>query len=260
MTDVKEKVMIVVTAVALGFLGGCGKKQAPESQSPIPEARPLPQVAEEVPFVLPLPAKKQAKYFPEGTPSRAIQDLDDTLDSYIVNPTTPDEEQYNERLKRHIINGTFDIRELCRLALDKHWGERKVNEQDYFVDLMSRLLEKKAIFSKEQGQKKQKKKGDKVLYKVTYEGDRYLNPEKSQGLARSTVHIPSEALKIGLNYKLKKIDGAWKIYDVVVDDASLLDNYKYQFDRIIDKDGYSTLIHRMESKLKELEEKGEETS
>ena len=71
------------------------------------------------------------------------------------------------------------------------------------------------------------------------------------------VHIPSEALKIELNYKLKKIDGGWKIYDVVVDGASLLDNYKYQFDKIIAKDGYSTLIHRMESKLKDLEAQGQ---
>ncbi len=46
----------------------------------------------------------------------------------------------------------------------------------------------------------------------------------------------------------------WKIYDVIVDDASLLDNYRYQFDSIIRKGGYADLIRRMESKLKSIKE------
>lgn len=243
-------------AMMIFVLAGCGKKPTAPAEKPpapieAPTAAPEPTGGT---FVPPQVVKKQTKYFPDGSPSRAIQDLDDMLDSYILDPQTDEQRQYNANLKKYVINGTFDIRELCRLALDKHWGERNGDEQNYFVDLMVRLLEKKAIFSKEQGQKK---KGSKVLYKVTYEGDRFLNPDKTQSLARSMVHIPSEALKIELNYKLKKIDGGWKIYDVVVDGASLLDNYKYQFDKIIAKDGYPTLIHRMESKLKDLEAQGQ---
>lgn len=249
----------VVFAMALVVMVlACGKK--PASVQPA-EAPAPPQAVSEKPFVAPQPVRKQAKYFPEGTASRAIQDLDDTLESYILNPRTAEEKEYNAALKRHVINGTFDIRELCRLALDKHWGERGSGGQDSFVDLMTRLLEKKAVFSKEQGQKK---KGTKDLYRVTYEGDRFLNPEKTLSLARSAVHIPSEDMKIELNYKLRKVDGStgggWKIYDVIVDGASLLDNYKYQFDKIIAKDGYPTLVHRMESKLKELEEKDQKDS
>lgn len=247
---VKMRRKWVVLAMVLMLTTACGKR--PE----VTETKPTGSVeqAPETPFVAPTPVKKQEKYFSEGSPSRAIQDLDDMLESYVLNPKTDADRQYNTSLKRHVINGTFDIRELCRLALDKHWGERSGGEQDYFVDLMVRLLEKKAVFSKEQGQKK---KGAKVLYKVTYEGDKYLNAEKFQALARSTVHIPSEDLKIELNYKLKRKSPAegWKIFDVIVDGASLLDNYRYQFDKIISKDGYPTLVHRMESKLKELQEK-----
>jgi phospholipid transport system substrate-binding protein len=246
----------------------CGKKPgeappAPAAPAPAPAPAPAAPAPEpEKPFVIPPAAKKQAKYFPEGTPSRAIQDLDDMLDSYVLDPQTPEQRQYNEDLKRAVIKGTFDIRELCRLALDKHWGERTSQEQDAFVDLMIRLLEKKAIFSKEQGQKKAKK--SKHVYSVSYEGDKFMNPEKTNSVAMSLVHIPSESLKIELNYKLKKGQpseasagsaGGWKIYDVIVDGASLLDNYKYQFDKIIAKEGYPNLVHRMESKLKELQEK-----
>ena len=56
---------------------------------------------------------------------------------------------------------------------------------------------------------------------------------------------------MGLDYKLKKAS-IWKIYDVIVDGASLLDNYKYQFDSIIKKSGYPDLVRRMRSKLNEM--------
>ncbi|HEX5036549.1 MAG TPA: ABC transporter substrate-binding protein [bacterium] len=264
---------ILTVAIALSFLAACAKKEgetpapkpaeapaaaAPSASAPAPspETAPAPSSQETKSFVIPPAAKKQAKYFPEGTPSRAIQDLDDMLDSYYIDPQTPEQKKYNEDLKGAVIKGTFDIRELCRLALDKHWAERTPQEQDAFVDLMIRLLEKKAIFSKEQGQKKADKKKSKTVYQVTYEGDKPLTPDQT-ALAMSLVHIPSESLKIELNYKLKKesASGAWKIFDVIVDGASLLDNYKYQFDKIIGKEGYPNLIRRMESKLQELQQK-----
>ncbi len=248
-----KKYIILMSAIVL-IGSACKKSPAPQKSSDAPDMTQT----EEVPFVIPAFAKKQEKYFSEGTPSRAIQDLDDMLDSYILNPKTPKDHQYNANLKKAVLHGTFDIRELCRLALDQHWGERSSREQDDFVSLMIHLLEKKAIFSKEQGQKNTR--SSKNLYQVIYEGDKFLGPDKKSALAMSAVHVPSENLKIGLNYKLKKEGEEWKIYDVIVDGASLLDNYKYQFDRIIDKEGYPTLVHRMESKLKELEEKAKKDS
>ncbi len=218
----------------------CGKKEAS------PEKKEVAKV-----FVFRPPAKKQDHYFSEGTPSRAIQDLDDHLDSYVLNAKTPEEKQYNLDLKRALVHGTFDMHELCRLALDKHWKEIGPAQQDSFVDLMTRLLEKKAVFSKEQGQKTQGP--SKSLYSIVYEGDVYLGSDKTLALSKSTVHIPSESLKIEIQYKLKKMAEGWRIYDVVVDGASLLNNYKYQFDKIIAKEGYPTLVHRMESKLKDLD-------
>ena len=183
-----------------------------------------------------------------GTPTRAIQELDDMLDSYILRPKTDAERRFNADLKKKVLHGTFDIRELCRLALDRHWDELSGKAKDHFVDLMTRLLEKKAIFSKEQGSGK----GSKAVYYVTYEGERFLNPEKSTAVTLTFVRIPSENLRIGLNYKLVRMDSLWRIYDVVVDDASLVENYKYQFDKIIREHGYEDLTRRMESKLKEM--------
>ena len=194
--------------------------------------------------------KEQKPLAPEGSPLRAIQDLDRMLNSYHLGATTDEERKYNEELKKKVVNGTFDVAELCRLALDKHWQARTDGERKSFVDLMTRLLERKAIFSKEQSLGK-KGKGD---YYAEYATSRLMPPNETRAVVNSFIHIPKESLKIAIDYKLKKIDGQWKIFDVVVDDASLVNNYKYQFDKIINKDGYGDLVRRMEAKLKDLEQ------
>lgn len=258
----KYSVALVLMFWILGV--GCSKKTEPvleKGKSDIPgQAFQFKDSDIDPNFKMPPPPKRQVKYFPEGTPTRAIQDLDDLLDSYIMNAKTPEDKKYNDNLKSAVIHGTFDMRELCRLALDKNWNERTKQEQEYFVQLMTHLLEKKAIFSKEQGQKGKSGGGGKDLYRVNYEGDQFLNAEKTQAQTKSMVSIPSENLKIEISYKLKKVDGGWRIYDVIVDGASLLDNYKYQFDKIIAKDGYPTLVHRMESKLKSIDGEGQQSN
>lgn len=188
-----------------------------------------------------------------GTPTRAIQDLDDRLDDYRTGPNlTPEDEEYNRSIKRDILHGTFDIRELCQMSLGRHWDERTETERNDFVQLMTDLLEERAILSKEQGQKKAKSKN---IYQITYRGDKFLNAEKSRVLTRTSVYVQSEDIRVELNYKLKKADGIWKIYDVIVDNASLGDNYKYQFDSIIKKGGYADLVKRMQNKLDSLKKK-----
>ena len=223
-----------------------------------------------------IPSAYSAKEYPEGTPTRAIQDLDDMLGDYVIAPQNESDKAFNRRLKKQALNGTFDIRSLAALSMNKHWVEISIKEQYYFVDVMSQLLERKAVFAKEQGSK-DKKKGSE--YFATYEGHQALTGrDKGKSMVRTWVNIPNENLKISLNYKMHEVEVSeveiidplqgipmpvpegtltvreWRIYDVIVDDASLLDNYRYQFDAIIRKGGYADLIRRMESKLKSLKE------
>lgn len=187
---------------------------------------------------------------PEGTPTRAIQDVDAKLDTYKTGPNlTEKDKEHNKELKRDVLHGTFDVNELSRLSLDKHWIPRTYPERQHFVDLMTELLENKAILSKEQGQKKAK--SDQV-YLVKYNGDTYLNKKKTRALTKTNVYVKSEDITVKLDYKLRKKDGEWKVYDVILDGASLVDNYKYQFDRIITKNDFNELINRMQKKLNEI--------
>ena len=46
-----------------------------------------------------------------------------------------------------------------------------------------------------------------------------------------------------------RIGDDWKVIDIVTEGSSLVNNYKNQFHRIIQKDGYEALIKRMKDKL-----------
>lgn len=201
---------------------------------------------------------RKIKYYPTGTPSRAIQDLDDMLDDFIVKKKgeklTPKEETHNRDLKQKIIHGTFDIRELAKRSLGKHWGNRTEEERDHFVEVLTNLLEEKALFSKEQSAAKSKEGGK---YFVVYRGHRYKDGTKTHAFVRTKVVIPAENIDIELNYRLKKSSNDWMIYDIIVDEASLVNNYRYQFNSIITKHGYKDLIRRMETKLDEFKKKRE---
>lgn len=196
------------------------------------------------------------RYYPAGTPTRAIQDLDDMLDDFAVASTggklTAEQQAKNRSLKQKIIHGTFDIRELSKLSLSKHWDKRTPAEQDEFVSLLTDLLEEKALFSKEQSAAKSKSGGK---YYVIYGGHKFLNKAKTKSYVRTKVVVPAENIDITLNYRLKKVGSEWKIYDIIVDQASLVDNYRYQFDSIIRKNGYDELVSRMKKKLDQI--KGE---
>lgn len=189
------------------------------------------------------------------TPTAAIKDLDKKLNDYRTGDNlTLAEKEHNRALKNDILHTIFDVRELSRIALGRHWNERTPKEQDAFVNLMIDLLMERGILSKEQG--KQKAKSNSV-YNVTYRGDKYLDPRKTRALSKTTVYIKSEGVNASLDYKLMLEGNQWKIYDVIVDGASLMENYKYQFDSIITKNGYNDLVARMQRKLTTFKSEGD---
>jgi len=199
-------------------------------------------------------AASRGQLYPQGTPTRAIQDLDAKLDEFKTGVLTPEEEAYNRQIKQDIIHGTFDIRELSRQSLAKHWKARTPAERDQFVQILTDLLEEKALFSKEQSVAKSKKKNSSV-YRVEYRGHKFYDKAKTRAYVRTRVVLPNEDISITLNYRLKKKGDEWKIYDVIVDEASLVDNYRYQFNSIITKHGYPDLVSRMNKKLGDIKSK-----
>lgn len=255
--DHKEAIMkkIVCIIVGLGLMA-CSQGNGQDTKSSATDVKTqVKMVTKDSKMVPDLPqqknevTKKQSDDVVDKdliglSPMESIKYLDKQLEEYHLGKDLSDQKiKENESLKKKIIKGTFDIRELCRLALAKHWQEISATEQDHFVGLMTTLLEKKAIFSKEQ------LKGENKYYKINYQKETFDDKDKTRSVVRTKMIIPKEKMDLDITYKLVKSNDAWKIFDVMVDDASLLTNYRVQFDRIIKKNGFKDLVSRMEKKL-----------
>ena len=51
-----------------------------------------------------------------------------------------------------------------------------------------------------------------------------------------------------INYKAHLVGSEWKVYDVVAENISLVNNYRSQFTRVISKDSYEELVRRLKDK------------
>ena len=58
---------------------------------------------------------------------------------------------------------------------------------------------------------------------------------------------------IGVDYKMIKDNGNWKVYDFVIEGVSMIRNYRSQFTKIIRKDSYEVLVKRLTDKINQLE-------
>ena len=50
-------------------------------------------------------------------------------------------------------------------------------------------------------------------------------------------------------YMLKRMGDDWKVYDLVIDDVSIDNNYRSQFDQVIASSSYQELVKRIKQKV-----------
>jgi phospholipid transport system substrate-binding protein len=77
----------------------------------------------------------------------------------------------------------------------------------------------------------------------------YLRESEDQSDAQVDTKIIGENRSpLSINYKLHSVDGEWKIYDLVIEDISVVNNYRSQFDRIIAHSSFADLVRTMKEK------------
>ncbi|MCM2264476.1 MAG: ABC transporter substrate-binding protein [Desulfuromonadales bacterium] len=141
-----------------------------------------------------------------------------------------------EALSR-LIRARFDFAAMSQRTLGKHWKDASAQEQARFVELFSDLLEASYI-------------GRIEAYSgeiVSYRGERI---EGDMAEVDTSVH--SGNVDIPINYRLVHEKGGWFVYDVIIEEVSLIKNYRSSYGEIVRKEGYPGLFARMEAKIREL--------
>ncbi len=135
-----------------------------------------------------------------------------------------------------IARPVFDFDEISRRAIGKPWGTFSPEEKSRFTTVFSEFLGNTYI-DKLQGEfHNEKIDFDKELVK----GSKALVRTR---LRRETTIIP-------IDYRMQQIDGAWKIYDILVENGvSIVKNYYVQFNSMLREGTPAQLIERLEKKL-----------
>ena len=122
---------------------------------------------------------------------------------------------------RQIFDGTFDYAELSRSTLSRNWDKLKPDQQKEFMQLYKTLLEKVYM--------------DTILsYK-----DQEVAFGKERALRENRVEVDTKLLsgstETPINFRMIAKGGGWWVYDFVIENISVVSNYRSQFGRVLTK-------------------------
>ena len=174
-----------------------------------------------------------------GQPQDQLKSAIDRVVSTLESPALKGEGKVAERRAavRKIADELFDFGEIARRALGRYWQPLTEAQRTEFVGLFADLLERSYISKIE-------------LYggeKIVYSGDRV----EGDLATVSTKIITKNGTEVPVDYRLFKKGDRWMVYDVNIEGISLVSNYRTQFNKIIQTNGYNSLVERMKVKQNE---------
>jgi len=166
-----------------------------------------------------------------NTPTEQIQETVGQV-MKVVSSTANTDEQRKEMLRKTLMP-RFDWFEMARQALGKHWNIA-VGREDEFVATFTEFLGNAYV-----GQISSYK-DEKIVFVQE-------SIEDNQAQVKTKI-IPANGETTSVSYRLHRVGGDWKIYDVVVEDISLVVNYRSQFNRILAKGSFDDLLAQLREK------------
>jgi phospholipid transport system substrate-binding protein len=173
------------------------------------------------------------------TPSQTVEEHVNQLLSVLGNKSLNGQagEEQKKAAIRAIGDSLFDFYELSRFALGAGWKSLSPEQQKSFVGLYRQLLE--SIYMGRLLQYKDQK--------VVFTGESALSDSRSE--VRSEIRSADGVIPI--DYRLILKDKVWKVYDLVIENASLTMNYRAQFSSILSNNSPDKLLEMLQEKVKE---------
>ncbi len=159
-----------------------------------------------------------------------------TIDDVIATLKRPDLKPHartgeRRELLRRQIQSAFDFEEMSKRSLGPEWRGRTPEEREEFTALFTQLLE------------------NAYLGKIeSYRGEtiKYVNEKIDPPYA--VVHteiVTSRAQQIPVDYRMLQKGDQWRIYDVIIEGVSLVNNYRSQFAGILQRSSFSQMMDKL---------------
>ena len=132
---------------------------------------------------------------------------------------------------RKLVFARFDFSEMAKRSLGSHWAALQQGEQKEFV---AAFTERVLFFY---GRSVRSSSNSKIQF------NRETRDGKQASVATKVVSGSGEELPI--DYQMHDVNGQWKVYDVVIDNVSVVNNYRAQFNRVIAKSSVKDLLQKL---------------
>jgi len=137
---------------------------------------------------------------------------------------------------RQIFDTTFDYVELSRSTLSRNWDKLKPDQQKEFMQLYKALLEKVYM--------------DTILsYK-----DQEVAFGKERALGENKVEVDTKLIsgstETPINFRMISKSAEWWVYDFVIENISVVLNYRSQFGRILTKQSPEEMLAALRKQVR----------
>jgi phospholipid transport system substrate-binding protein len=160
--------------------------------------------------------------------------------------TTLNDPQYKDSANRQaqrdklweIASPMFDFKEISRRTVGPAWDKFTEAQKDQFINVFTEFLGNTYL---------DRVQGEYQNEEVVYVSEAVREP---QALVRTQLVRGKTVMPI--DYRMRLDAGQWKVYDVLVENGvSIVQNYRVQFQSILQKDSPDQLIARLEQRVKD---------
>jgi phospholipid transport system substrate-binding protein len=174
-----------------------------------------------------------------GEPTDQVRGAIDRVLEILKKKDLQGKERRAERrtLLREEISKAFDFNEMAKRSLGPAWRQRTSEERKEYVAIFRQVLENSYLGKVEAYQ------GEKIRYvKDSVEDGRIATVE--------TLIVTGKGQEIPLNYRMMKEKSDWRVYDVIIEEISLVNNYRSQFGGILQRSSFQDLLARLREMVK----------
>jgi phospholipid transport system substrate-binding protein len=170
-----------------------------------------------------------------GEPTLQIREAIEQGIAVVKNPKLAGKGMQAERRARlrEAVAPYFDFQEMAKRSLGIYWKDRSPSEREEFIRLYQELLENSYAGKIESYQ------GEKIVY-----GKETVDPPYA--VVRTGI-VTMKGEEIPVNYLLLQEGNRWRIYDVVIERISLVNNFRSQFGSILQKSSFPELIRKLKA-------------
>jgi phospholipid transport system substrate-binding protein len=169
-----------------------------------------------------------------GEPLDKVKVTVDDVVAILANKTLQLQERH-AKIRQAVLQ-RFSFDEMAQRALAQHWRTLTPPQRQEFVGLFTDLLEGSYI-----NRIANSNPGSQSV--------RYVKETIEHDQAAVHTEIGNERdAPATVEYRLLHKEGDWKVYDIVIEGVSLVNNYRTQFNTIITKDSYAGLVKQMRLK------------